>query len=233
MRRVQKSGDIDIVPAGVSGSWEDDADCRLLQLRLHPTLLFQVSGELGVGESLLRPRFQLRDARIEAIAWAIKAELEDETPSDPLFLDHLAHALAVRLVAVALPSSGAALERHGQEKLPERQLRTLTDFIESHLDQKLHLVDLGNLVGLSVTRLKTLFRNRTGLPVHQYIMRRRVEYARALLTTSTMALSEVAVAAGFSHQSHMTTTMRRLLGQTPSDVSRLASTVGPNLQNST
>src|SRR5215510_10945586 len=37
MRRVQKPGDIDIVPAGMDGSWEDDADCRILRLRLHPS----------------------------------------------------------------------------------------------------------------------------------------------------------------------------------------------------
>lgn len=231
MRRLQKAGDIDIVPAGMDGSWEDDADCRILQLSLQPSLLHQVAAELGrdVGTTGLLPRFQVRDTRIEAIGWAVKADLEAVTPSEPLYIELLAHALAVRLIETA---SGSALQPDSgsAQKLSPRQLRILTDFIESHLDQKLHLADLAAVVGVSVTRLKTLFRNSTGGPVHQYVIRRRVEYARALMATTAMPASEVAIAAGFSHQSHMASTMRRLLGQTPGHIGRQAREFGPKLQ---
>lgn len=231
MRRVQKPGDIDIVPAGMDGSWEDDADCRILRLSLHPSLIHQVADELGrdVGKTELLPRLQMRDTRIEAIGWAVKADLEAATPSDSLYIDLLANALAVRLIETASGSSPQP-ESRGEPKLSARQLRILTDFIESNLDQKLHLADLATVAGISVTRLKSLFRNSTGVPVHQYVIRRRVEYARALLATTAMSASEVAFAAGFSHQSHMTSTMRRLLGQTPGDIVRQASDFWPNLQ---
>lgn len=232
MRRLQKAGDIDIVPAGMDGSWEDDADCRILQLSLRPSLLDQVAAELGrdVGTSGLRPRFQVRDTRIEAIGWAVKADLEAVTPSEPLYIELLAHALAVRLIETASGRSPQPESRSGQ-KLSPGQLRILTEFIESHLDQALHLADLAAVAGVSVTRLKTLFRNSTGSPVHQYVIRRRVEYARALMATTAMPVSEVAVAAGFSHQSHMASTMRRLLGQTPGEIVREARAFGPNLQD--
>jgi AraC family transcriptional regulator len=230
MRRVQKSGDIDIVPAGMDGVWEDDADVHVLQLSLDPKLLIEVAGELGLDDRAagLLPRFQLRDTRMEAIGWAIKADLEAEVPSDPLYVDLLANALAVRLIETiahspAAPSSGRT------PKFSERQLKLLTEFIETHLDRKLSLSDLADAVGVSGTRLKTLFRNSTGIPVHQYVIRRRVDYARALLATTAMPASEVAVAAGFSHQSHMASTMRRVTGQAPSDITRLA-IFGPKLQ---
>ena len=35
-RRVQSDGDIDIVPAGLDGDWEDDADCTILRLWVSP-----------------------------------------------------------------------------------------------------------------------------------------------------------------------------------------------------
>ena len=231
MRRVQKAGDIDIVPAGVDGSWKDDADCRTLQLSVRPSLLVQVADELGrdVGKIELLPRFQLRDTRIEAIGWAVKAALESGTPSDPLYIGLLAQALAVRLIETASDSSPEP-ESRSEPKLSTRQLRIVTDYVESNLDQKLHLADLAKVAGVGVTRLKTLFRNSTGIPVHQYVIRRRVEYARALIETTEMPASEVAVAAGFSHQSHMASTMRRLLGLTPGEIVRQASDLRPNLQ---
>lgn len=230
MRRVQKPGDIDVVPAGVGGTWEDDADCHILRLGLQPALVEQVAQDLRLpaARAQLVPRLQLRDTRIEAIGWAIKADLEAEVPSDPLYIDLLANALAVRLIETA---GGHALAPQGRTapKMPARQLRRLTDFIECHLGHPLHLADLAQVAGLSATRLKTLFRNSTGMPVHQYVIRRRVEHARALLTTTAMPASEVAAAAGFAHQSHMASTMRRLLGQTPGDIARQAREIGPKL----
>jgi AraC family transcriptional regulator len=221
MRRVQKPGDIDIVPAGVGGSWEDDADCHILRLRLQPSLLAQVTEELGgdAGKTELVPRLQVRDTRIEAIGWAIKADLEAATPSDPLYIELLARALAVRLIETATDRAPPP-ERRGEPRFSARRLRMLTEFIESNLDQKLRLADLATVAGVSITRLKDLFRGSTGVPVHQYVIRRRVEHARALLTTTAMPASEIALAAGFSHQSHMAATMRRLLGLTPGDIAR-------------
>ncbi len=157
------------------------------------------------------------------------AALESATPSDSLYIDLLAKALAVRLLETASGRSPQP-ESRSEPRLSARQLRILTDFIESNLDQKLQLADLARVAEVGVTRLKTMFRNSTGLPVHQYVIRRRVEYARALLATTTTPASEIAVAAGFAHQSHMASTMRRLLGLTPGDIARQASDLRPNLQ---
>ena len=231
MRRVQKPGDIDIVPAGMEGSWEDDADCQILRLGISPSLIKQVAEDLGrdADKIELLPKFQVRDVRIEAIGWAVKADLESDAPSDPLYIDLLANALAIRLIETANGGLSRA-ESRSEPKLSTRQLRVLTEFIETHLDQKLHLADLATIAGVSVTRLKALFRHSTGMPVHQYVIRRRVEYARALMTTTTMPTSEIAAAAGFAHQSHMASTMRKLLGLTPGDIARQSMDLRPNLQ---
>jgi len=221
MRGVQKPGDIGVIPAGMDGSWEDDADCRILRLSLRPSLLEEVAQQMGrrFTKVELIPRFGLRDTRIEAIAWAIKADLEADTPSDPLYIDLLGNALAVRLVELAF-SHISHSESSSTPRLSARQLRILIDFIETNLDKKLHLADLASVVGVGTTRLKTLFRNSTGTPVHRYVIGRRIEYARAMLSTTKMRASDVALAAGFTHQSHMASTMRRVLGHAPGDITR-------------
>jgi AraC family transcriptional regulator len=218
-RRLQKPGDIGLVPAGMDGVWEDDADCRILRLSLLPSLLDGVAEDLGKDAAKidLTPWLQLRDTRIEAIGWAIKADLEADVPSDPLYIESLAHALSVRLIEIAT-GNGAQASR--VSAMPARRLRLLMEFIETNLDRKLHLAELATVAGVSVTRLKTLFRGSTGTSVHQYVIRRRIEHARALIATTRLPASEVALAAGFAHQSHMASTMRRILGQTPSEITR-------------
>jgi AraC family transcriptional regulator len=61
---------------------------------------------------------------------------------------------------------------------------------------------------VSASHLKTLFRRSTGLPVHEY----RVH--------GELPASQVALEAGFAHQSHMARCMRRVLEVTPMSVMR-------------
>ncbi|NEI71755.1 helix-turn-helix domain-containing protein [Rhizobium lusitanum] len=222
-RRRQKHGDIDIVPAGLDGWWEDDGDCTILRLNIRPELLQSAAAALGRDPDTvsLTPKFQLRDAGLESIAWAIKAEIEASVPSDRTYAEALGLALAIRLVdgdgktTADTATVGATLT--------DRQRRRLTEFVEMHIDQSLSLGDLATVAGLSVSHLKPLFRATFGMPVHQYILARRVERARLLILSADLPLAEIALATGFAHQSHMTHWMRRILGLTPGMLNRLHS----------
>jgi len=232
IKGLQKPGDMDFIPAGVDGCWEDDADCQILRIGLKQSLMAQTAEDLGQDMATVRlaPQLQMRDPGIEAILWAIKADLDAPTPAEPLYIDHLAHALAVRLLTMASPLP--ASQQAGEPRLPPHELSHLIDFIAANLDRRLTLADLAMVAGLSVTRLKVLFRNSTGMPVHHYVMRRRADHARSLLATTTMPASEIALAAGFAHQSHMASTMRRFFGLAPHDIDRPKNTIGPNLRRS-
>ena len=77
------------------------------------------------------------------------------------------------------------------------------------------------IAGISVPHLKVLFRRSFDLPVHQYVIRRRVEHARRLLANGDLPISQVALSAGFAHQSHLAHAMKRILGMTPAGLARL------------
>ena len=60
------------------------------------------------------------------------------------------------------------------------------------------------------------FKAATGLPPHQFVIRRRVERAKQLLQTGGgFSLAEVAARVGFSDQSQFTHHFKRLVGVTP------------------
>ena len=217
-RRVQSHGDADFVPAGLDGEWEDDADCAILRIEVSAALIGQAARDIGLDAERMNfaPRFQLRDPGITHIAGALKAELETARFSDRLYADSLGVALAVRLVGLQVGERGGA-GRIGQTLAPPRK-RRLLDYIEANLDQTLSLGDLAAVAGVGVTQLKALFPRSAGLPVHQYVMRRRVERAKSLLIASPLSISEVALETGFAHPSHMAHCMKRLLGVTPRQI---------------
>jgi AraC family transcriptional regulator len=92
------------------------------------------------------------------------------------------------------------------------------EYIEAHLDQDLTLSELATVAGFSVSHFKPLFKHAVGVPVHRYVVERRVELARRLLVTGRLTMAEIAVEAGFAHQSHMARCMRRVLGLSPSQI---------------
>jgi AraC family transcriptional regulator len=230
-RGVAVHGDVDIIPAHTPSLWQLAEKDTALVLSLSPKLLHDVTTQLGFDPQRVEiiNRFQLRDQHLESLGWALKAEMDCGYPSGPLYLQSLATAVATRLIT---SHSTAALlaEKTMAEKTTEKQnghlagykLRQVLAHIEEHLSHDLTLNELAALAGLSSSHFKTTFRTTLGLPVHQYVIRRRVERAKTLLAENKLSLSQVALETGFAHQSHLAYHMRRLLGVSPKAVRNAA-----------
>ena len=102
----------------------------------------------------------------------------------------------------------------------ETQLTRVREHIETNLDQPLGIDELSRIAGASSAHLRKWFKAATGLTIHRFILHRRIERARVLLSNTRLAISEIAATAGFAHQSHLTQWMRRELGTTPAQVRR-------------
>ena len=101
------------------------------------------------------------------------------------------------------------------------QFRQALSYIEGNLQQDLSLNQIAQAAGVSASHLKATFRQLTGVPVHQYVIRRREERAASLLAQGKLSIGEVAQEAGFAHQSHLAKHMHRLLGCSPKAVRRV------------
>jgi len=100
------------------------------------------------------------------------------------------------------------------------QLARVTEYIEAYLDDDVTLLRLARVAGVSASHLRALFKQSVGVPVHMYVVQRRVERARTLLLRGELPASQIALEAGFSHQTHMARCMRRVLGVTPASFVR-------------
>jgi AraC family transcriptional regulator len=211
-------GDIDIVPAHTPCIWEpNDRDTALI-VGIDSGLLARIAEESGAhpGPLELLNRFQTRDPQIENICWAIKAEMEAGYPSGRLFLDSLATALAVSLVRRHSSAEGSPVAK--VSPMGGRRLREAISFIEDNLKRDVSLDEIAHAAGLSVSHLKATFRAAVGVPVHQYVVQRRVELAGMLLREGRLSIREVAQETGFAHQSHLARHVRRILGCSPKEL---------------
>jgi AraC family transcriptional regulator len=208
-------GDIDLLPAGMAEDWLGEEPTEALLLTLPLAFFERAAVELGQDEHTdFSARCLLRDPRIEHIAWALDAERNAGGPGGMLYAESLGLALAAHLLAAyASPSASVRIRARA---LSSNERRDITRYIEDHLDKSLTLFTLAAQLGMSASHFKAIFRRSMGVPVHEYVIQRRVERAKSLLLRADLPAAEVALATGFSHQSHMARCMRRILGVTPS-----------------
>jgi AraC-like DNA-binding protein len=71
-------------------------------------------------------------------------------------------------------------------------------------------------------------RQSLGIPPHNYIVQRRVEHAQKLLRNTDLPVSEIAIVAGFTDQSHLARHFRTITGVSPS-LARHRFRTGPDI----
>jgi transcriptional regulator GlxA family with amidase domain len=125
-----------------------------------------------------------------------------------------ARAIEERLFRVS--QQRAASPRPARGGLPPRALQRVRDYVESHLRGNLSLETLAATSGLSMYHFLREFKQSQGVTPHHYLVQRRIERARELLTRTDLSVSEIAFACGFSDQSHFGRRFRELVGVPPS-----------------
>lgn len=94
------------------------------------------------------------------------------------------------------------------------EIKRICAYIEENFAQEVTLADLAALVHWNPFYLLRVFRTQVGLPPHAYLETVRIRNAQTLLKQGR-PLTQVAYETGFSSQSHLTTTFKRLIGVTP------------------
>ncbi|NNB84424.1 helix-turn-helix transcriptional regulator [Corallococcus exiguus] len=123
-------------------------------------------------------------------------------------------------VAKLLQEPGGTRAARRRGGLSAAALHRVRLFIEAHLARRIQVGELARRAGLSVFYFTRAFRQSMGMTPHAYVQQRRVERARGLLSHTTRSLGDIALAVGFSSQSHFTTVFRRVTGLTPAVLRR-------------
>lgn len=152
------------------------------------------------------------DTAIQSLVSSLREEVAENRRLDTAYIEHL---MAVILLRLARPDRAEVPRRIRSAQLNRKALNTVQDYIEANIGADIALSDLAELVGMPVDSFARRFRATTGLPPYAFIIERRVRRAETLLRTTRREIAAIALALGFSSQSHFTTTFHRVAGTTP------------------
>jgi AraC family transcriptional regulator len=207
-------GQIGVTPAGVrySATWQEELEYVLVTLSQdfisRATIDFKANKDAKIV-----PACGPQDALIRSIGQALAAELDSEQPNGKLYAESLVNALAVHLLRHYSTDSVVADLQFGG--LPAHRLRRVTEFIDGNLENDLSLAEIAQAADLSPYHFARSFKQTTGMTPIQFLMQRRIEYAKFMLTESELPIVEVGLNAGFKNQSHFTTLFRKFTTMTP------------------
>ena len=170
----------------------------------------------------MRPFAQVLDEResfhgglLSILGWRIYHEMQRLDSAAPLAIE----GLLLELVATA-----SRVRDTGAESGRAPWVEEARDRIHSELPQRPSLSGLAHTVGVHPVTLARAFRQAFGCTVGEYVRNLRIERAAHQLAGTELSLAEIALAAGFSDQSHFSNLFRHHTGMSPSKFRRVIKT---------
>jgi AraC family transcriptional regulator len=196
------------------GEWVGLMDATHLQLGISDAALMACS-DGAYGEVELRASRKFANSRLSALAAAVHAEMVAGFPSGRLFLDSVEQAMAVALVKDhATRHRAIEMQRGG---LGPARLRRIRELVRAKIEEDLSLDEMAESVGLNTAHFARMFRKSTGETPHQFVLRQRLERAKAMLRAADARVLDVAVACGFKTQQHFAQVFRGVCGVSPTE----------------
>lgn len=192
-----------------------------------------------------RPRLRFcndgaRTLTVELEPTRARALREAGFPVDRPFSNHsgICTGLALRIYrelrareeATRLVLEGLTLELLGEafrlcrkirRTKPPKWLIEVRDRIHDEFGRRLTLTDCARAAGVHPIHLAQSFRAHFGDSFGRYIRRMRIEFASRQILETDHTLSEVALAAGFSDQSHLSNSFKSATGYSPKQFRQL------------
>lgn len=116
------------------------------------------------------------------------------------------------------------LYREYQAQFPEQHtaevsglVPQLLSYINHHFQEDISLEKLSQLTHFSTRQITRRFKATMGVSVSEYILMQRITYARSLLTSTDMKITDIAAETGFNNPSYFCEQFRKVVHCTPKE----------------
>ncbi|HET8726800.1 MAG TPA: AraC family transcriptional regulator [Alphaproteobacteria bacterium] len=212
----RSTGSLCLMPAGLTTDWDVSGPVRMFHLYVPKPAFDRVVVEAldtDPAAVSLRDETYFQDTYLETAIRSAVLPMNWDEPAERMAVSHAGQMLLAYLASRYAERGPRALVARGG--LAPAALRRVVDFVEANLDQPLAVGDLARIAGLSAFHFARMFKQSTGESPHGFVLRRRIEQARARIRAGNQSLADIALACGFSGQSHFTARFRQVTGMTP------------------
>lgn len=180
--------------------------------------------------AMLRPYYLLRaeaEPKLAGELFSILQKIEEEYDGDKSYCDGAMFTLLFSFF-VQLGRYTIDLERfQGSTQSKQQEYTTLfmsvCNYINQHCTENLSLDVMAKNAGFSKYHFCRLFKEFTGTTFHDYLTNSRILWAKNLLGSSSISITEISMRSGFNSLSTFNRIFREQMGCTPSEYRKLNS----------
>ncbi|GLR73348.1 helix-turn-helix transcriptional regulator [Aliivibrio sifiae] len=204
---VISSGRVGVIPSHQQHSFSSLYQSEILVLNF-PQYFQDEELASRVNALFINPGYYQLDAQIQNLIQLLVCEIQANLD------DHLlSRACSDTIIAL--------LHRHLIDENSERKQNRLNsdvidNFITQHIGTKITVAQLASTVFLGESQFYAIFKQEFGKSPHQYIIEKRIDYAKLLLIKSNLSIGDIAQQTGFANQSAFSHAFVKYKGRSPS-----------------
>lgn len=140
-----------------------------------------------------------------------------ESTRDSLYGFTLSHLLLQKIIIILLRNSGKSKKN---PKNYNNECEIVKQYIDAHFREKIQLEDIAQQIFVSKGHLSHMFRSQTGEAPIRYLIRKRMEEAKRLLTETGDSIQQVAESVGYDSAVYFCQIFTKEVGISPSQYRR-------------
>lgn len=222
-RETLSPGAVSFLTRAQSAHWTWEEQVDVTHFYISASLMTEVASEVFdcvISDVALEDVLRTVDPVITSAIAALSEEARCNGLGGSIYVDSLTRALIVHLLRhyaqVKTPPERAA------GSLSPGQKKRIEDFVDAHQSDALDLSSMASVLGMKPCQFARQFKAAFGMPPYAFVISRRLDRARHLLSGSCIAIKEIAADCGFSDQAHMTRLFRRTYDTTPAEYRKTA-----------
>ena len=100
---------------------------------------------------------------------------------------------------------------------PNYNIARVQHYMERNYADNIKIIDLAELIGMSVSSFNRLFKKEIGMTPFEYLIELRVNKSKVMLRRKENTVTDVALRCGFSSSAHYSAVFTKLTGTTPTE----------------
>lgn len=214
-----------MVPSGAVTYWPPCHDFAVkthrpletIHLYLDPAVIEDSATQFGLknfNAAEMPPIFSEMDDVLRSLIVEVAEFAGDAQIGTALYADQIAQTLASRLIFRGLSKRRNA-PSGSLGAFSARQMKLVSEYIAAHLDGRILIQDLADIVGYSPSHFTRTFNKTTGTSPYQFVLNTRIEASKDMLRSSDRPIVDIAMDCGFATQEHFSRVFRKYAGSTP------------------
>lgn len=114
------------------------------------------------------------------------------------------------------------ISRLEKDESSDNDFLDVLKYIDENLQYNISLQELANISGYSYDHFRHLFKQKLGYTPYNYILAKKIEHAKLLLSSSSLKIANIATSCGFCNISQFSLSFRKYTGMSPTTYRKLA-----------